>query len=257
MPATDRPASRPTHRLRLDSSIRFGLKPLMFVAALLPAAALLAGAFGMREFSLGANPIAMILHTCGRWTLNFLLFTLSVSPLAQLTGRVEWLRLRRMLGLFAFSYALLHFLTYLILDQSLDLRAVVEDIAKRPYITIGLTALLLLVPLAITSTGRMMRRLGRRWRQLHRFVYVIAVLGVWHFYWEVKADVREPLMYGAALAVLLAFRAWRAGHGPVAERTRYLWRHLRRRSSPRAASHMASSTSGPPTQVAPGMPSPK
>lgn len=193
---------------RFDRLLRYRVKPLVFLAALLPAASLLAGALGVHGFALGANPISAILHGCGKWTLNFLLLTLSIRPLATLTGRNEWLRLRRMLGLFAFTYALLHFLVYLILDQSLDLHAVIADIAKRPYITIGFTALLMLVPLAATSTAAMMRRLGRRWQKLHRLVYVIAVLGVWHFYWGVKADVREPLIYAAVLALLFALR-WR------------------------------------------------
>ena len=197
-----------TSPARFDGVVRHGLKPAVFAAALLPLASLLAGILAVPGFSLGANPVSTILHTCGKWALIFLLITLSVRPLILLTGRNEWLRLRRMLGLFAFSYALLHFLVYVVLDQSLDLGAVWRDIAKRPYITIGFTALLLLVPLAVTSTNRMMRRLGRRWQKLHRLVYLIAVLGVWHYYWEVKADVRKPLMYAAILAVLFALR-WR------------------------------------------------
>ncbi|MGH8265267.1 MAG: sulfite oxidase heme-binding subunit YedZ [Steroidobacterales bacterium] len=195
---------------RFDGIVRYGLKTVVFAAALLPLASLVAGIFAVSGFSLGANPVSMILHTCGKWALIFLLITLGVRPLIFLTGRNEWLRLRRMLGLFAFSYALLHFLVYLILDQSLDFGAVWRDIAKRPYITIGFTALLLLLPLAATSTNRMMRRLGRRWQKLHRLVYLIAVLGVWHYYWEVKADVRKPLMYAAILAVLFALRWWQA-----------------------------------------------
>jgi sulfoxide reductase heme-binding subunit YedZ len=195
---------------RLDRVVRFGVKPLVLCAALLPAASLLAGVLGLHGFHLGANPIATILHTCGKWALNFLLLTLCVTPLTMLTGRNEWLRLRRMLGLSAFGYALLHFLVYLVLDQSLDLRAVIQDIAKRPYITIGFTALLLLLPLAATSTKGMMRRLGRRWQKLHRLVYLIAALGVWHYYWGVKADVRKPLIYAAVLACLFALRWWRA-----------------------------------------------
>ena len=195
---------------RLDRVVRFAVKPLVFCAVLLPALSLLAGILRLHGFHLGANPIAAILHTCGKWALNFLMLTLCITPLAMVTRRNEWLRLRRMLGLSAFFYALLHFLVYLTLDQSLDLRAVILDIAKRPYITIGFTALLLLVPLAATSTKGMMRRLGRRWQMLHRLVYVIAVLGVWHYYWGVKADVRQPLTYAAVLACLLALRWWRA-----------------------------------------------
>jgi methionine sulfoxide reductase heme-binding subunit len=197
-------------RQRLDRLTRRVVKPLVFCAALLPVAALVAGAFQLPGFHLGANPIAIILHTCGKWALIFLLITLCVTPLRILTGRNEWLRLRRMLGLFAFAYALLHFLTYVILDRDHDLHAVIEDIAKRPYITIGFTALVLLVPLAVTSTGAMMRRLGRRWQRLHRLVYVIAVLGVWHYYWGVKADVRQPLIYAGILAGLFTLRWWRA-----------------------------------------------
>jgi sulfoxide reductase heme-binding subunit YedZ len=192
-----------------DRAVRWILKPLLFSACLLPLARLVAGAAGWGNVSLGANPVDAILDTLGKWTLNFLLITLCVTPLRELSGLNALLRVRRMLGLFAFTYAALHFTTYLWLDQSLDLAAVVEDIAKRPYITIGFTALLLLTPLAITSTNRMMRRLGRRWQKLHRLVYVIAILGVWHFYWQVKADVREPLWYAAGLMLLLGYRAWR------------------------------------------------
>jgi sulfoxide reductase heme-binding subunit YedZ len=111
-----------------------------------------------------------------------------------------------MLGLFAFSYALLHFLIYLGLDQEWDFASVLKDIAKRPYITVGFTALVILIPLAITSTNKMMRRLGRRWQTLHRWVYAVAILGVWHYYWQVKRDVREPLIYAAILAILLGYR---------------------------------------------------
>jgi sulfoxide reductase heme-binding subunit YedZ len=207
-------------RQRLDRWVRYGAKPLVFCAALLPAASLIAGVYGLEGFRLGANPVAAILHTFGKWSLNFLLLTLTVTPLRLLTGQIEWQRLRRMLGLFAFTYALLHFLTYLVLDQSLDGRAVLQDIAKRPYITIGFTALLLLVPLAATSTHGMMRRLGRRWRRLHRLVYAIAVLGVWHYYWGVKADVRRPLLYAGVLAVLLGYRWWRTRRRPMARTTR-------------------------------------
>ena len=117
-----------------------------------------------------------------------------------------------MLGLFAFFYVLLHFLTYAGLDQRFDLPAIIEDIVKRPYITIGMTALLLLLPLAITSTNAMMRRLGRRWQKLHRLVYPIAILGVWHFYWQVKQDILEPLIYGLILALLLGYRLFRRWH---------------------------------------------
>lgn len=196
--------------MNFDEQVRRIYKPLLFVACLLPATRLLAGALGIAGFSLGTDPVHEILHTCGKWTLNLLLITLCVTPLRQLTGLNPLVRVRRMLGLFAFAYACLHFLSYLLLDQGLDWGAILEDIVKRPYITLGFTGLLLLVPLALTSTNRMMRRLGRRWQKLHRLVYVIAVLGVWHFYWQVKADVREPLVYAGILTVLLGYRWWRA-----------------------------------------------
>jgi sulfoxide reductase heme-binding subunit YedZ len=195
--------------MTFEQQIRWIYKPLLFVVCLLPLARMGAGAFGLAGVSLGANPIDEIQDTFGKWTLNFLLITLCVTPLRQLTGVNALLRLRRMLGLFAFTYAALHFSNYLVLDQSLRLAAIIEDVAKRPYITIGLTSFLLLIPLAVTSTNRMMRRLGRRWQKLHRLVYVIAILGVWHFYWQVKADVREPLLYAAGLTLLLGYHAWR------------------------------------------------
>ena len=202
--------------MTVDQGVRWVVKPLLFLACLLPLARMMAGAFGLAGVSLGANPVETILHTFGKWTLNFLLITLCVTPLRELTGIPALLRVRRMLGLFVFTYASLHFTTYLWLDQSFDLSAIVEDIAKRPYITIGFTALLMLIPLAITSTNRMMRRLGRRWQKLHRLVYVIAILGVWHYYWQVKADVREPLWYAAGLTLLLGYRAWRQRRRRVA-----------------------------------------
>jgi sulfoxide reductase heme-binding subunit YedZ len=195
--------------MNFDTQVRRIYKPLLFVACLLPAVRLVAGAFGIAGQSLGTDPGDEILHICGKWTLNFLLITLCVTPLRELSGLNSLLRLRRLLGLFAFTYACLHFLSYLLLDQGLDWRAILEDIAERPHITIGFAALLLLMPLAVTSTNRMMRRLGRRWQKLHRLVYVIALLGVWHFYWQAKADVREPLIYAGILTALLGYRWWR------------------------------------------------
>ena len=160
--------------------------------------------------SLGADPVKKLEHECGKTALNFLLLTLAVSPVRSLAGLPQLLRLRRMLGLFAFFYATLHFSVYLVLDLELNWHMLGADIAKRPYITIGFTALLLMIPLALTSTNGMMRRLGRRWQSLHRLVYVIALLGVWHFYWQVKRDVREPLIYAGVLAMLLVYRYARA-----------------------------------------------
>jgi methionine sulfoxide reductase heme-binding subunit len=155
---------------------------------------------------LGANPIEFITRSTGTWTLTGLLLTLSVTPLRRLTGRAELIRYRRMLGLFTFFYACLHFVTYIWLDQFFDPAAIAKDIVKRPFITVGFTAFVLLIPLAATSTHAMMRRLGRRWQQLHRLVYPIALLGVVHYLWLVKKDLTEPLIYGAVLLVLLALR---------------------------------------------------
>jgi methionine sulfoxide reductase heme-binding subunit len=187
---------------------RYFYKPLVFIVGLLPAAWLFAGIFRW-HVDLGADPIETLLETCGKTALNFLLITLTVTPLRHLTGWSQLLRLRRMLGLYAFFYALLHFCVYLILDQQLDLSAVWQDISKRPYITLGAFALLLLLPLAITSTNGMMRRLKHRWQKLHRLIYVISILAVVHYYWQVKLDVTEPVWYAAALGVLLGYRALR------------------------------------------------
>jgi len=180
------------------------LKAALFALCLVPFARL---AWLGAHRGLGANPIEYITHSTGWWTLSFLLITLSVTPLRRLTGWNWLLRLRRMLGLFAFFYVCLHFITYIWLDQFFDWHSVVKDIAKRPFITVGFTAFLLLIPLAATSTNRMVKRLGaRRWQRLHRAVYVIAVLGVLHFWWLVKKDIREPLLFGALLGLLLLAR---------------------------------------------------
>lgn len=195
--------------MTFDRQVRYLYKPLLFAAALVPLATLIVRMLGWGGATLGANPVEEVLDACGRWTLNFVLITLCVTPVRQLTGLNALLRLRRMLGLFAFFYATLHFSTYLILDQGIDLYAVFEDVFKRPYITIGFTAFLLLWPLALTSTNRMMRKLGRRWQKLHRLVYVIAIFGVWHYYWQVKADIREPLIYAIALSALLGYRLYK------------------------------------------------
>ena len=182
------------------------LKAMLFVLCLLPLVQLVMAVFAVAGMSLGANPIEELIHRLGIWGLRFMLITLAVSPLRKLTGKAWLLRFRRMLGLFAFFYVCLHFLTYSGLDQRFDLGAIIEDIIERPYITIGMTALLLLIPLAITSTNAMMRRLGRRWQKLHRLVYAIAILGVWHFYWQVKQDTLEAIIYALILAVLLSYR---------------------------------------------------
>ena len=196
--------------MTLTQRYRFIYKPLVFIACLVPLAWLASGAFGWFGASLGPDPVKELEHECGKTALNLLLLTLAVTPVRELTSQPQLLRLRRMLGLFAFFYVVLHFTIYLVLDLELNFATLGADIAKRPYITIGFTALLLLIPLAVTSTNGMMRRLGRRWQTLHRLVYVIAVLGVWHFYWQVKRDVREPLLYAGILAVLLGYRVLRA-----------------------------------------------
>jgi sulfoxide reductase heme-binding subunit YedZ len=191
------------------------VKPAVFAACLAPALTLAAGAFGAPGFTLGADPVAALLHACGLWSLRFLLLTLCMTPLRDLTGSILWLRLRRMFGLFAFFYVLLHFAVYLLLDQNGRLGALWQDVVKRPYITIGMLALLLLIPLAVTSTAKAQRRLGRRWTRLHQLVYVIAILGVWHFWWQVKKDIRQPLLYAALLALLLGYRAWKRRQSPA------------------------------------------
>ncbi len=196
--------------MTVDQRYRFIYKPLVFIASLIPLLWLLCGAFGWFGTSLGADPVKKLEHECGKTALNLLLITLLVTPVRQLTGLTHLLRLRRMLGLFAFFYVVLHFTVYLTLDLEFNFGTLFGDIAKRPYITIGFTALLLLIPLAVTSTNKMMRRLGRRWQKLHRLIYVIAALGVWHFYWQVKRDVREPLLYVGMLALLLGYRWLRA-----------------------------------------------
>jgi len=156
---------------------------------------------------LGANPVEFIQLTTGRWTLRFLVFTLCVTPFRKLLKLPDLIRFRRMLGLFAFSYLCIHFLTYLVLDQSLDLSAIWKDVAKRPFITVGFLGFLLLLPLAITSTAGWIRRLGgKRWQALHRAIYFAAVCGVIHYYWKVKSDVRMPLFYGALVGILLLWR---------------------------------------------------
>lgn len=181
------------------------IKPIVFLVCLLPFLALIWNGF---HDALGANPVEKITHISGDWTLRFLLITLAVTPLRKIFAWSFLSRLRRMLGLYAFFYACLHFLTYLVFDQFFDIHEIIKDIAKRPYITIGFAAFLMLLPLAMTSSNKMLRRLGRRWKQLHQLVYVIAVCGVLHFLWLVKADVREPLVYAVLLLLLLAIRVW-------------------------------------------------
>lgn len=192
----------------------FPWKPLVFVLCLVPLALLAYDAFAGQ---LGANPIEKVTRTLGDWALRFLLIGLAVTPLRRLSGWNAPARFRRMLGLYAFFYACLHLLSYVVLDQFFAWADIVKDIVKRPYITVGMLTFLLLVPLAVTSTDAMVRRLGgRRWRLLHRLVYAAAAGGVLHFVMLVKADLREPLLYAAILAALLGYRLLTAVGSPLA-----------------------------------------
>jgi sulfoxide reductase heme-binding subunit YedZ len=190
--------------------VRRYAKPLLFLLCSLPLSWLVARAFGIAGMGLGANPVDELQDHLGQWGLRLLLVTLCVTPLA-VTLRAPWIMgLRRTLGLFAFTYIALHFANWLVLDRWFDGSAILADIAKRPYVTVGFAALLLLLPLAVTSTNGWMRRLGRRWHRLHRLVYPAAILGCLHYWWQVKADWREPLLYASVLAVLLGWRLHRA-----------------------------------------------
>ncbi len=193
--------------------VRRYVKPVLFVVCLLPFLHMLLGAFGLVR--LGTDPIETVQDTFGQWGLRFLVITLAVTPLRDWFDAPWLIQLRRMLGLYAFFYVLMHFLTWLLLDQGLYWSGIVEDIAKRPFITIGFLALLMLIPLAVTSTNGMMRRLGKRWKSLHRLVYVIALLGVAHFWWQVKADIREPAIYLTITLALLGWRVWKKRRSAV------------------------------------------
>ncbi len=180
------------------------IKAGVFLAALVPFGVIAAAA---ASGELGANPVEALIHHFGEWALRLMLATLAVTPLRRLTGWNQAVRLRRMLGLFAFFYAVLHLATYVVLDRSLLVEEILEDLTERPYVMVGFAGFVLLVPLAATSTNAMIRRLGgRRWRLLHRLAYVAAAAGVVHFWWLVKADVREPFIHAAVLALLLVLR---------------------------------------------------
>jgi sulfoxide reductase heme-binding subunit YedZ len=179
-------------------------KLLVFLACLIPLARL-----GWKAYNglLGANPIEVITHSTGDWTMIFLLITLAITPLRKLTNQLWLIRFRRMSGLYAFFYGVLHFTTYIWLDKFFDVHEMLADIAKRKFITVGFAAFVLMIPLAITSTAGWIRRLGgRRWNLLHRLIYLTAIGGVIHYLWLVKADIRKPLLYGFILAVLLGYR---------------------------------------------------
>ena len=181
-------------------------KVIVFVAALLPLSRLIAGAVAFPEW-LGVNPAEYITRATGDWALRMLLFTLAVTPLRRITGWNWLVRLRRMLGLFTFFYALVHFSSYVSFDHVFDVNAILKDIVKRPFITVGFACLLLMLPLALTSANAMVRRLGaKRWQALHKLIYLIAPLAVLHFWWMVKRDITEPIIYGLILAVLLGAR---------------------------------------------------
>jgi len=184
------------------------VRPLAFILLLLPLLNLL---FGLYSNTLGANPIEYALRFFGEWSLRILLIALLISPLSRLLSWVQLLQLRRMLGLYAFFYASLHLLCYLIFEQALDINAIFADIWERPFITVGFAAFLTLLPLAITSTRTKIRQMGKRWKLLHQLVYLAVILCVVHFWWLVKADVSEPLVYASLTTIVLFERVWHWG----------------------------------------------
>ncbi len=188
-------------------------KPLVFAVCLLPLSILLLRVFEVGPLRLGPNPIEEIQDELGIWAIRFIMLTLTVTPLRYMIGQAWPLQFRRMLGLFAFTYASLHFLNYLVLDHRFDFASIVEDVTERTFITIGFTALVAMVPLAITSTNGWRRKLGPNWVTLHKLVYGIAAAACWHFFSSVKKDLTEPLIYVAILAVLLGIRAVREASG--------------------------------------------
>lgn len=194
----------------MERRYRWLYKPAVFVASLIPLGWIGCNVFGLLGYRPAVDVVKFLELKLGQTALNFIVLTLMITPVRLLAGLTHLLRLRRMLGLFAFFYAVLHFAVYAVLDLELNWRMVGADITKRPYITVGFAALILLIPLALTSTNSMRRRLGRRWVSLHRAVYVIAILGVVHYYWQEKIDVREPLLYAVMLAILLGYRLARA-----------------------------------------------
>jgi sulfoxide reductase heme-binding subunit YedZ len=184
------------------------LRYALHATLLVPLALLVLGAFGIAGQTLGADPVETLLRELGWWAVTLLVAGLAVSPLRQWLKQAPLLRLRRPLGLWAFTYAMLHFAVYLLLDRQLAWGEVLNDLSKRPYIMVGFAAVLLLLPLAATSTAWAMRKLGRRWQKLHRLAYATAILGVLHFLLQVKKDLSEPLLYAAALAALFGWRVW-------------------------------------------------
>lgn len=185
------------------------IKVAVWVACLAPLGWLLARLFRIAG-PIVADPAYDFVHVLGKTGINILLITLAITPIRVLTGFNLLVRFRRMLGLFAFFYLSLHFTAFVIFDLQFDWGLIFEEIVSRPYLTIGMLALVLMIPLAVTSTRGMQRRLGRRWTKLHRLVYVIAILGVWHFWWHGKQASNEPVIYAGILTVLLGFRVWRS-----------------------------------------------
>ncbi len=203
-------ASEKKRRWSTLDRARYLGKPVIFGLCLIPLAWIVAATVGVTGNSLGANPVEALLDFFGNWGLRFVMIALAVTPLRRITG-LTWITLfRRMLGLFAAFYVSLHFLVYLILDQGLALGPIIEDVIKRPFITLGMLSLVLLLAMAATSTLRIRRAMGRRWQQLHNAVYLVGILGVWHYWWQVKKDITEPAIYAAILSVLLGLRIyWR------------------------------------------------
>jgi sulfoxide reductase heme-binding subunit YedZ len=187
--------------------VRFVWKPIVFLLCLAPAGLVVGDALGVTG-QLSANPIEDIQDRFGNWAIRFIMITLAVTPLRRITGWNWSLGFRRPLGLFTFFYALMHFLAWLILDQGLLLSAILEDLTKRPFITIGFAALLLLSAMAVTSTTGIRRRMGRRWDKLHYSAYAVGILGVWHYWWQVKKDTSDAWIYAVVLAVLLGLRVY-------------------------------------------------
>ncbi|MGA0054499.1 MAG: sulfite oxidase heme-binding subunit YedZ [Steroidobacteraceae bacterium] len=195
---------------------RRGVEQLALLIALVPITWMAIALFELAGQSLGPNPSRELLHSSGKTALNALWLTLAMRPLQELTGRIEFLWCRRVAGLTSFAYASLHLLVYAILELGLDWSDLGAEIAKRPFIIVGLVALIGMLPMAATSTDRAMRRMGRRWQRWHAAIYPVAILAVWHYYWQVKLDVTEPLIYAAVLLALLGYRLYRARQRRVA-----------------------------------------
>ncbi|MDH5612190.1 MAG: sulfoxide reductase heme-binding subunit YedZ [Gammaproteobacteria bacterium] len=188
-----------------DKTIAFIIKPFLFITCLVPLAWLVWGAM---NDALGANPVETMTRETGEWVLRLLLITLTITPARKILHWPWLMKFRRMFGLFVFFYAVIHFMTYVWFDQFFDLNEIIKDIVKRPFITVGFAAFVMLIPLAVTSNKSMIRKLKQNWVKLHKLVYVIAVLGVLHFVWLVKADYLQPFIYGVILLVLLSYRAY-------------------------------------------------